>query len=207
MKLIAEGIETKHELEKLIELKVHAGQGYFLQRPASSFLDISDTVRDLICRYYKIYDNSISLYSKNHVGQLVRADKPFSMDTRCEKLKRYFDATNYTGACIVKDDVPVGLVMKHYLNSALATQYGFAVFLKRPVSLVMKTNPLIVDYNTPVSDVSDLAMSRDDETLYDYIIVTKNSKYYGIVTVKKLLQFTTTAERNYDIVKSVMVKP
>jgi EAL domain-containing protein (putative c-di-GMP-specific phosphodiesterase class I)/GGDEF domain-containing protein len=197
MKLIAEGIENKHELEKLIELKVYAGQGFFLQKPADSFLDISDTLKTLICTFCTNHNNSIALYSKNYIGQLVRSDKPFNIDSSCEKLKKFFDTTNYTGACIVKDEVPVGLVMKHYLNSALATQYGFAVFLKRPASLVMNTTPLIVDYNTPVNDVSNLAMSRNDETLYDYVIVTKNSKYYGIVTVKKLLQFTTTMERNY----------
>ncbi|TLM80185.1 MAG: EAL domain-containing protein, partial [Actinobacteria bacterium] len=38
-KLIAEGIETKGELEKLIEIGVRYGQGYLLGRPAEPFPD------------------------------------------------------------------------------------------------------------------------------------------------------------------------
>lgn len=197
MKLIAEGIEVEEELIKLIELGVHAGQGYFLQRPSSSLLDIPENIKHTIIKYYKQYDTSFYVCAKNSIGQIARRDIAFNMNIPCLKLKELFDTTAVTGACIVNNDIPMGLMMKHSLDSMLATQYGLAIFLKRSVTLVMNPNPLIVDYNTPVSDVSNAAMERQDKNLYDYIIVTKNSKYFGIVTVKKLLQFTTTLERNY----------
>jgi len=41
IKLIAEGIETREELEALIRLGVYCGQGYYLQKPSEAFLDIS----------------------------------------------------------------------------------------------------------------------------------------------------------------------
>lgn len=197
MKLIAEGIEVKEELVKLIELGVHAGQGYFLHRPVSSLSDITEDIKNIIVATYRQGHSSFLTYSKHCIGEIARTDKAFDINTRCKKIKEYFDTTTYTGACIVRDDIPVGLVMNHSLNSILATQYGLAVFPKRPISLIMNTSPLIVDYTTPVSDVSTDSMSRQNEYIYDYIIVTKNSKYYGIVTVKNLLQFTTKLERNY----------
>lgn len=197
MTLIAEGIEVKEELLKLIELGVHAGQGYFLQRPASSLLDINEDIKNIILTNYRQTSNKFLTYSKNFIGEIVRIDKTFDISTPCKQIKKYFDTTSYTGACIVNNDIPVGLIMSHSLNSILATQYGLAVFPKRPISLIMGTAPLTVDYTTPVRDVSTAAMSRKDAYLYDYIIVTKNSKYYGIVTVKNLLQFTTNLERNY----------
>lgn len=58
MKLIAEGIETEAELTTLISLGVYAGQGYFISRPASTFLDTPDYIKNIIERQNKIRNNS-----------------------------------------------------------------------------------------------------------------------------------------------------
>lgn len=195
MKLIAEGIETEEELSTLIDMGVYAGQGFFLQRPAGAFLHIPEEIKNLIVKLnkpVKQYD-----YYNNFIGNIARRDNVFTASTLCRDLKKYLQDKNITGACIVNNDYPIGLVMEHSLNSVLATQYGVSVFYKRPVSLVMDTNPLIIDYYTSVSDSAKLAMSRDHERLYDYVIVTRDSGYYGIVTIKSLLEYTTMLERNY----------
>ncbi|MGO5064664.1 MULTISPECIES: CBS domain-containing protein [unclassified Clostridium] len=75
-------------------------------------------------------------------------------------------------------------------------QYSYAVFSNKSISLVMDNSPFIVDYNTSISDVASAAMNRKAQNIYDYIIVTRNSKYYGIVTVKRLLNFITSIEKN-----------
>lgn len=196
MKLIAEGIETKEELTTLINLGVYAGQGFFILRPAGAFLDIPEEVKNLIHKLNR------PILGKNHdfqtyIGGIARRDIAFSSSTLSKDLKNFFHGKHITGVSIVENERPVGLVMKHCLDSVLATQYGLSVFSKRSISLVMDISPLIVDYFTPVSDVSDLAMKREDEKLYDYVIVTKDSKYYGVVTIRSLLQHTTMLERNY----------
>ncbi|NFN87450.1 CBS domain-containing protein [Clostridium sporogenes] len=75
-------------------------------------------------------------------------------------------------------------------------QYSYAVFSNKSISLVMDNSPFIVDYNTSISDVASAAMNRKSQNIYDYIIVTRHSKYYGIVTVKKLLRSIASLERN-----------
>lgn len=197
MKLIAEGIETEEELKTLISLGVYAGQGFFIGRPAGTFLDIPSSVKELILRYNKFKDNVYSNYQSNYIGEIVRQDKQFNPTTHCGEIKEYFDFNDITGACIVDNDIPVGLIMKHTLDSALATQYGVAIFTKRPVSLVMDISPLIVDYYTSVDEVSRMAMSRKTQNIYDYIIITNNKKYCGIVSIRSLLNYTTMLECNY----------
>lgn len=197
MKLIAEGIETEEELRTLVNLGVYAGQGFLLSRPAGTFLDIPNHIKDLIVRCNKFKDNVYYNYQSSSIGEIVRHDSPFGPKTYCGDIKEYFDSNDITGACIVNNDVPLGLIMKHTLDSALATKYGVAIFTKRPVSLVMDTNPLVVDYNTPVTEVSRLAMSRKTQNIYDYIIVTNNNKYCGMVTIRSLLNYTTMLECNY----------
>lgn len=198
MKLIAEGIETEEELITLINIGVYAGQGYFIQRPSSTFLSVTEKIKNLIY-YQNKHLNDKLIFSQNHIGEIAKCDTSTNYSSLCNEIKHYFDnnQNNVTGICVVKNNVPIGLIMKHYLNSMLATQYGLAIFSKRQVSLVMDNSPLVVDYFTPVSSVSKSAMSRPMEKLYDYIIVTKNSEYYGIVTVQRLLEHTTMLERNY----------
>lgn len=87
--------------------------------------------------------------------------------------------------------------MKNSLDSALATQYGVAIFSKRPISLIMNNNPLIVDYYSSITNLSTAAMERPDDNTYDYIIVTRDFNYYGMVSVKKLLETATRIETSY----------
>lgn len=197
MNLIAEGIETEKELVTLINLGVYAGQGYFISRPAATFLDTPDNVKNLILKHNKIKNHSSSSLTSSCIGAIARTDRTFDIYTPCRDIKEYFDTTDITGACILANGFPVGLVMKHNLDSMLATQFGVAVFTKRPVSLVMNAYPMIVDYFTPVREVSRLAMQRETENIYDYIIVTKNSRYYGVVTIRSLLNYTSMLECNY----------
>lgn len=199
MKLIAEGIETKEELITLMDLGVYAGQGYFIQPPSDLSSYAPENLLSIIKEHNKLMSySSCSNYSEQqHVGQIALMNKPFYENSSCKEVQDFFSNNDANGICIVKDNYPVGLVMKHSLDSALATQYGFAVFSKRPISLVMDKSPLIVGYYDSVSDVSKAAMSRSTFNLYDYVIVTKEDKYYGTVSIKSLLQFATQIEYNY----------
>ncbi|MBC8061944.1 MAG: GGDEF domain-containing protein [Clostridiaceae bacterium] len=196
MKLIAEGIETEEELITLINLGVYAGQGFFLLKPAGTFLGLPEDIKCLLIQLNRPFSKKPNDF-QTHIGAITLKDIAFPSTTLSKDLKIFFHEKSVTGVCIVENDHPVGLVMKYCLDSVLATQYGIAVFSKRPISLVMDTSPLIVDYYTAVSDVSKFAMERAPEQIYDYVIVTKDSKYYGVVSIKTLLQHTTMLERNY----------
>lgn len=197
MKIIAEGIETEEELTTLINLGVHCGQGFFINKPSDTLLDTPNHIKDIVMECNKFINDRPNSLSSNHIGEIVRLDKPVLNSTHCKQVREYLHSSGITGACIVNNEYPVGLIMKYSLDSALATQYGLSVFSKRPISLIMDVNPLIVDYHTPVREVSMMAMSRSAENIYDYIIVTKNNKYFGIVTIQSLLNFTTKLEYNY----------
>lgn len=196
-KIIAEGIETEAELNTLIKLGVYAGQGFFLQKPKDTFLDITEEIREKIINLNKSLNSYYELKT-HYIGHIVKKELAFNLKTLCSAIKNYFVESTATGTCIVDDEnYPVGLVMEHTLNSMLATQYGNAIFSKRAVSLVMDNQALIVDYYTPIDKVSKAAMARNNEKIYDYVIVIKESKYCGIVTIKNLLEYTTILEKNY----------
>ena len=91
------------------------------------------------------------------------------------------------GVVVVKDDIPIGLISKVHFYQNMGTMYGYHLYMGRSAELLMNKAPLIVDYYTTIVDVSTLAMSRKDEEIYDYIIVTKDSYYVGVVSVRHLL--------------------
>jgi predicted transcriptional regulator len=95
------------------------------------------------------------------------------------------------GVCVVDNNYVLGIITRESISLNLSGKYGFGLFQKKPISAIMDTEFLSVDYYTPISTVSYLAMGRVTKKLYDIIVVTKEGKYYGTVTVKDLLQKAT----------------
>ncbi len=198
MKIIAEGIETPDELNTLIRFGIHYGQGYLLQKPSPEFLQISPGVKSMITE--KQAQNQNQYVNNMHnipIGEIARFDSPINPCATGSAVNDIFKAnTDIQGLPIVENGVPTGLLMRNDFYSKLGTQYGVAIFMNRPIKLLMNNSPLIVDYNTALAQVSNIAINRREENLYDYIIITKNNKYYGITTVKSLLEHITQLELN-----------
>lgn len=196
MKIIAEGIETIDELKTLIQIGIPYGQGYFLQSPARQFLEITHGVKAIIHnemdrKKHEAFHTPLTM----PIGEISRRDPGFSALVTGGQIFEYFNHNpNIMGVAILQGDTPVGLLMKNKLLTQLATKYGLAVYMNRPTGLLMDQNFLVVDYHTPLEKVSKLAVARDENSLYDYIVVTKEDTYYGIITVKKLLEKTTDLE-------------
>ncbi|MDZ5470584.1 GGDEF domain-containing protein [Bacillus sp. 31A1R] len=91
------------------------------------------------------------------------------------------------GLVVTNQSQPVGLVMKTKYYHKLSSKYGFDIYMGRNVELLMEKTPLIVDYYMKVTEVSSLAMAREQDDIYDSIIVVKNQEYYGVVNIKNLL--------------------
>jgi diguanylate cyclase (GGDEF)-like protein len=198
MDIIAEGIETVNELKTIINLGIKYGQGYLLQKPMESLEEIKPEVKEMIAKYREI-ENILSYYSANNVpiGDLARVEKSINIESHGKIVHNIFSNNPHIQGIPVTDSEGnvAGLVMRSSFYTKLATQYGNAVFMNRPIRLVMNNSPLVVDYNTPLSQVSNIAMNRKDENLYDYIIITsKDKNYYGVITVKEILDCITKLE-------------
>jgi diguanylate cyclase (GGDEF)-like protein len=198
IRLIAEGIETAEELKTLIRLGVQSGQGFFLQRPDTEMSNNLEHIKKIILDFNHTVKHMKSFSRDYHyIFDLIKNDKKFSPNEECSVIKEYFNNTSCSGVCIVEDDYPAGLIMRNRLDSQMAQKFGYSLYSKRSASLIMDKGPLIVDYYTPVHHVASRAMARKEEHIYDDIIVTKGSKYAGIVTMQKLIEYTLIYEKSY----------
>lgn len=199
IKIIAEGIETKEELKTLIVLGVDYGQGYYLKKPSYVIEPLAEEVQDKIKAYNKIAHN-LNGFSKeyHYISNLLSNGygEVYEPMTKCVSIQRYFNQSKANSVCVCENNRPVGMVMKSKLDASMSAQYGYALFSGKPIANLMNTSALIVDAYTPIAVVAKRAMERDDQDLYDDIIVTQSGAYAGMVPMKKIIEYTLMYEKN-----------
>ena len=105
-----------------------------------------------------------------------------------EVAERFEHDESLQGLCVVDDGRPVGTVMRHRLHRQLSGRFGFSLFAGKTVASVMDKGFLSVDHQTTIDVVSRHAMRRESNQIYDFVTVTRDGNYAGIVTVRELLE-------------------
>lgn len=127
---------------------------------------------------------------ENLVGQ--ETTKTVSHTAKNETVADYFKNNSTLNSVVVlKNQKPVGIIMRDQFYFRLGSRYGYAIFINKSVTSIMKEDPLLIDAKTPITEVSQLAMGREKSDVYDTIIVTKYNKFIGTVSVKELVQKLT----------------
>ena len=195
IQLIAEGIETEKELKKIIELGVQFGQGYFLQRPKKDCVSLRDDVVEAISGF-NLNRNELNIFTdaKNNIGTFVEQSCVVEAKMRCLEVKEVLEESYCEGVCVVKNNRPIGIIMRENLLYALSTQYGHALYANKTISHIMDTDFLVVDAHENIADVSQKAMAREQSKAYDIIIVTKNRMLLGSISINQLLRILITVQ-------------
>ena len=103
---------------------------------------------------------------------------------------------------VVEDDKPIGLVARNAFFLRMADTHGRALFAKRPVTYVMDKDPLVVESNHLLSQLSRLIVTDRISALFDGFIITENGRYAGVGTGVGLMRMiqTESEERNRKLV-------
>ncbi|MBP8639349.1 MAG: EAL and GGDEF domain-containing protein [Oscillospiraceae bacterium] len=188
--LIAEGIETKQELLKLIEIGVHYGQGFYLQTPNCVVSPLDNSVLSTINEANE---------KKNHLLDKVSSEIYICNVSTPQKsinskilVSQVFDLMekdrSISGLCVTEDGYVTGTITRNELYRRLSFQYGYSLYSNKAIETIMSRVFLRVDYHDSIETVANKAMSRDYDQMYDIVTVTMDDKYFGIVTVKDLLE-------------------
>ncbi|MDR2400497.1 MAG: GGDEF domain-containing protein [Deferribacteraceae bacterium] len=194
--LVAEGIESEEELKTLINLDVDLGQGYFLGIPQEGFENAIQRKTEIIIRQRsKLFRENIKSSIYPIIGHLAKPGHTFPPD---ENAGSVYDTLKLnptiTEFCVVDNNYPAGFMTRTLLNELLGGRYGYSLNAKKNIRKVMNKEFLRVNYNMPVDQVSRLAMQRPFEHLYNPVVVEKDKVYWGIVTIKDLLDACTKIE-------------
>ncbi|WP_332651128.1 GGDEF domain-containing protein [Lysinibacillus sp. 54212] len=129
------------------------------------------------------------------IGKIVENVPCILPETKSKKVNELFvEDETLRGIVVVHNNQPVGQIPRTHFYQKIGTQYGYNLYMGRESKLLFKNTPLIVDYSLPITDVSTLAMQRPEQDLYDDIIVTKNSEFFGVVSIRALLLHLVEAQ-------------
>ena len=122
------------------------------------------------------------------IGDITKKCIIVTPETKCEDVYSIFEENpSIEGIVVGIKEKPVGIVMKINFFQKLSTKYGFDLYMKRNIELVMDHKVLMVDYFASITEVSSLAMKRQLENIYDLVIVTKMGNLCGIVSIRELI--------------------
>ena len=189
-RIIAEGIETEEELATLISFDVPYGQGYFIRKPAPSPRAVEPVALQVIHRENKIKNQFFGArVHKFHVRHICRCGTVVPPHMPIRAVVELFEKdSKLNGICVVMGELPVGALTRNRLHEQLSGRFGFSLFADKAVEAVMDKNFLCVDHQCTIALVARQAMRREDAKLYDFVTVTREGRYQGIVTVKELLE-------------------
>lgn len=125
------------------------------------------------------------------IGDIALHSPAVSSTKTVAEVKGLFPEGTLQGIVVVEDNLPVGLVMKNELYYHLSGLYGVSLYSQRPVRMLMDRQPLIVDAGLPLEAVAHQAMARQESKLYDLVIVTRDGRYLGTVSIIDLLRHIT----------------
>ncbi|RDW17360.1 GGDEF domain-containing protein [Oceanobacillus arenosus] len=122
------------------------------------------------------------------IGEIARKVTIVAPSIKCEEVYAIFEnRPSLEGILVCTNDQPIGLVMRTNFFQKISIKYGFDLFMKRSIDLVMNQELFTVDYSTSLSEVSSLAMNRKQGNLYDHIIVLQQGRLFGVVSIRELI--------------------
>ncbi len=195
-RVVAEGVETEDELSMLIDLKIDFGQGYYIGRPARE----PETTEIVAC-YLDRHSYFSCKERSNRIESLVQFQEPVSLTETVTDLETRF-RTDQTLTClpVVNEGVPAGIVHKRKLFFKLGQRYGYDLFCRKSAGSIME-QALMFESGAPIEDVSRRVLTRDENSVYDAVIVVQKGLYAGIVKVHQILERIT--EQKIDIARQV----
>ncbi|WP_211749792.1 methyl-accepting chemotaxis protein [Paenibacillus sp. Marseille-Q4541] len=105
--------------------------------------------------------------------------------------------------CVVvgdKDKKVIGLIMRDTVFQRYANRFSAELYDHKAVTFFMSKEPLILDLSISADKIIDYALSREDETFNECVIITNKQEYIGILTIRDLMNMARDIQQ--DLMKS-----
>ena len=201
--VIAEGIETHTELSTICDLGIMLGQGYFISRPAPSPPLLASTETNSIINSKKItapLTNALYSPVKMIAQNLLNHIEPVFPETENEQILERFSANPLLRAIpVIQNGMPVGLINRSNFIDHFVKPFQRELLGKKPCSLSMHNNPLLVEKNMPIEELSHFIADAEEHHFNNGFIITDQGRYLGVASgqdlLRELTQMQITAAR------------
>ncbi|EJL6783388.1 EAL domain-containing protein [Vibrio sp. D415a] len=189
VKVVAEGVESKQELQVLAEIGVDYMQGFLFS--AAVPVDLMDKADS-----YEHLFSDIAIESKqSDVLQSVSHEQVRSIDPG-EPLSlavEYMNLNPSSPLVVLNENRCVGLITKETVNLHLTPSMGTeretereSRIWKRPVNQIMSTEFVLVDEDLPVSVIRELVKTG---IRFPWVLCNTKEEYRGVLTQEDALKY------------------
>jgi len=92
---------------------------------------------------------------------------------------------------------PVGIILRQDLTEFFSKQFVKELKGKKPISILMDEQPIIVDRSTSIEDVANIILEAGIEHMVSGFIITKDKQYIGMANGYDLLNEITRRKQKY----------
>lgn len=123
-----------------------------------------------------------------YIGDIAKDTPIVPFETPCHQIDQVFqENSSLQGIVLINQKFGAGLITRTCFYQKIGTRYGYNLYMMKSIDVLANKHPLIVDYFTSVIEVSQLAMNRPEEEIYDDIIIVMDKTIMGVVSIKNLL--------------------
>lgn len=191
-KVIAEGIETREEYRTICNMGIVLGQGYYFARPAATPVSCID---HLLCDCVRGGDVRMGIARLSEtVASISREVPSLPPSASLDQVVDLFHSTSSLHSLPIIDEQnrPVGMVRRFKLMDIYASsRYGRELYGRKPIARFMDQEPVVVEHNMRIEEVSQLVTDSMQVRLEDDFIITDGQKLLGIGRVVDLLRKIT----------------
>ena len=184
---LAEGIETRGELLLARELGISLGQGCYIAR--SSRKPPRVTPREV--SQAMAAKDEMTIREHNSIDAIMEKTLAFTLDGNNEEVFQLFEKNpQLSVVAVTNNKVPVGLINRSVFINRFARPYQRELYGKKSCSTFMDPEPLIVDRNISIQELSRL-LAEDQRHVTLGFIFTENGHYLGVGTSQNLIHEIT----------------
>lgn len=138
------------------------------------------------------------------IAKLAQAAPTFSAIETGSTIHHYFEQNKESeGVVIVNGKEPVGILMRNDFYQKIGSQFGYSLYMNREVTLLMKPDLTCVDKSCDMAKLGFIAMSRNQESIYDFIVILENKNFDGVVNIREfLIEMSKTKEREIELLNA-----
>ena len=140
------------------------------------------------------------------VGQLVRPVPLLPATTPCGAVARRFEEDKDIPAFVVElEHGQLALVDRASFLPRYLQRFNRDVFQRKPITMLLEGEPLVVPFDTPVEQVGLHVTSSRPQVLKSGFIVTRNGAYAGIVLGVELMHAVAVRAEEANIAKTAFL--
>ncbi len=192
VEIIAEGIEESDEFLMLSNLGMKYAQGYLLAMPAiNPITEFPKTY--LTIKSHSSEQNPSNEFGDFEISNLVQSVAPVRTHVTCLEVYKTFKKSSNLHSLAVVDESEklIGIVYRDQLAELFSSDYGHALYDKKPVTKIMREITFKVDIAASLDDVSaEITDNEEFDQRPDFVVVS-GDKYLGLASVRSLLKKMT----------------